>query len=112
MVNYISVEKTFGDLECLRQEIISKDLTYSQTTELLKMVLQIEHDVDAIIRNYALEDDIGDTGLGERPKGEWIAKSGKIAPSGFGTYICSRCGTGIRGIKSKMPYCTCGAKMN
>lgn len=46
----------------------------------------------------------------ERPKGEWLSLS-DVSPSGFGTWVCSQCGHGFRGIKSKMPYCTCGADM-
>jgi rubrerythrin len=46
----------------------------------------------------------------ERPKGEWLLLS-DVSPSGFGTWVCSQCGHGFRGIKSKMPYCTCGADM-
>lgn len=45
-----------------------------------------------------------------RPQGEWLPLS-DISPSGFGTWVCSQCGHGFRGIKSKMPYCTCGAEM-
>lgn len=62
-------------------------------------------------RDIKIALDMAIESLGVRPQGEWLPLS-DISSSGFGTWVCSQCCQGFRGIKSKMPYCTCGAKMS
>lgn len=82
-------------LDEMRTSIISMDLSYSQTTELLNQILEIEKTIDSE----------------ERPQGEWVVL---VDEDNIQTCKCSICGRmvdiGNRAF-DKYPYCHCGAKM-
>ena len=78
--------------------------------EAIKLIQGIKEDGWNVTSGDVKALDLAIKALQERPQGEWLPLS-DISPSGFGTWVCSQCGHGFRGIKSKMPYCTCGAEM-
>ena len=85
-------------LDQMRSSIISMDLSYSQTIELLDRILEIEKAVDNE----------------ERPQGEWY-KNGQsfITPNKFLSYCCSNCHSDLdEHIRIAPNFCpNCGAEM-